>query len=409
MSGVSFAFALFKYFPHGGLQRDFLKFTRTALERGHRVRAYAPDWDQAPADLAGAAQLDLVRIERRGWTNHARDAAFARAVLRHHAAAPTDLLFGFNKMPGLDAYYVADSCYVAKAHAQRSRGYRLLPRYRGYAALEQAVFAAAAPTRILAISARELAIYQQVYGTPSSRCLLLPPGIEPDRVALNRSPEQEAKLINAVRADLGLTPGERLLCFIGSGFRKKGLDRALRAFAALPAAQRDSLRLLVAGRDKAAPFQALARQLDIADRVIWATAGRDDIPACLAASSGCLLPALDENTGTVILEAMLSGVPVLATANCGYAHYLSDYDAGLVCPEPFQQHTLNAQLEALLDPAAQARWSANGRAAGSDPRWFQLSDSVLDELERLADVRRLASATPSAAIAAVDSRAPDAH
>lgn len=388
MSGFRFAFALFKFFPHGGLQRDFLKITRAALARGHRVRAFAPDWSEAPAEFRQLSGLVLTPVARSGWTNHSRDASFAHEVLRLHALEPADLLLGFNKMPGLDVYFAADSCFVAKARAQRSPLYRLLPRYRSYAALESAVFARSATTRILSISDRELAIYQQTYGTPATRCVRLPPGIEPDRVAANRTPEETAQLVSAVRADLGLTPQERLLSFIGSGFRKKGLDRALRAFAALPESERATVRLLVAGRDKADAFQVLAQRLGIADRVIWAVEGRNDVPACLAASVGLVLPAYDETAGIVILEAMLSGVPVLVTANCGYAHYISEYDAGLVCPEPFEQAALNAQLCALLDSAAPARWSANGRAAGREPHWFQLGDAVVDELERLAAGRR---------------------
>jgi UDP-glucose:(heptosyl)LPS alpha-1,3-glucosyltransferase len=31
----------------------------------------------------------------------------------------------------------------------------------------------------------------------------------------------------------------------------------------------------------------------------------------------------------VLLEAMVAGLPVLTTAVCGYAHFVSDADAGL--------------------------------------------------------------------------------
>lgn len=43
-----------------------------------------------------------------------------------------------------------------------------------------------------------------------------------------------------------------------------------------------------------------------------------------------LHPAYSENTGTVLLEAMVAGLPVIATDVCGYAHYIVDEHMGKV-------------------------------------------------------------------------------
>ena len=72
-------------------------------------------------------------------------------------------------------------------------------------------------------------------------------------------------------------------------------------------------------------------------------------------------PAYNENTGTVLLEAVVAGLPVLTTAVCGYAHYVADADAGMVVPEPFEQARLDAFLARMLaDELARRRWRANG-------------------------------------------------
>ncbi|STI71723.1 UDP-glucose:(heptosyl) LPS alpha-1,3-glucosyltransferase [Escherichia coli] len=34
------AFCLYKYFPFGGLQRDFMRIAQTVAARGHHVRVY---------------------------------------------------------------------------------------------------------------------------------------------------------------------------------------------------------------------------------------------------------------------------------------------------------------------------------------------------------------------------------
>ena len=50
----------------------------------------------------------------------------------------------------------------------------------------------------------------------------------------------------------------------------------------------------------------------------------------------------------VILEAIVSGLPVLTTATCGYAFHVKDAAAGRVLPAPFRQDELNAALEEML-------------------------------------------------------------
>ena len=39
------AFTLFKYFPFGGLQRDFLRIALACQARGHAIRVYTLQWE----------------------------------------------------------------------------------------------------------------------------------------------------------------------------------------------------------------------------------------------------------------------------------------------------------------------------------------------------------------------------
>ena len=38
------AFCLYKYFPFGGLQRDFMRIAQAVAARGHHVRVYTQSW-----------------------------------------------------------------------------------------------------------------------------------------------------------------------------------------------------------------------------------------------------------------------------------------------------------------------------------------------------------------------------
>jgi UDP-glucose:(heptosyl)LPS alpha-1,3-glucosyltransferase len=365
-------FAIYKFFLHGGIQRDLLKIANECLQRGHRVRIYTGEW-RGPVPEGYELQV----LDVRALSNHRRYARFHQQMTTHLQHHPVDILVGMNKMPGLDVYYAGDTCYQEKALKQRGWWYRLTPRYRHFAAVERAVFAAQSPTRILTITDVETPIYQRHYQTPDERFFGLPPGIERDRVA----PPDATAVRQAFRAEFGLSEDQLLLLFVGSGFRKKGLDRVLRAIAALPETLTNRLQLFVIGSDNAVPFQRLARRFGLKDCVRFFP-GRDDVPRFLFAADALVLPAYDEAAGMIILEAAFAGLPALVSANCGYAHYLQSLDAGLVTPMPFSQERFNAQLQDILTSPRREHWRAAGRAGADNPEFFLLAQRAVDHLEQ---------------------------
>lgn len=366
------AFAIFKFFPHGGSARVLAKTVARCRVRGHAVRIYALEWEGTP--LAG---VETVVVPTCGIRSHVRQRRFADLVAAHVATHPVDLLVGMNKMPGLDVYYAVDSCFEEKARNQRSWPYRLTPRYRHYAEFERAVFREHGRTRILMIAPEQDVAFKSVYRTPAYRFHLLPPGIERERGAA--TPEAG----RALRRELGIAATDILLLFVGSGFVKKGLDRAIAGVAALPSTLRERVRLVVVGDDKAGRFKRLARRLRIATQVQF-VGGRDDVAAFYRAADALVLPAYDEAAGMVILEAAVAGVPVLATANCGYAFFLKEADAGIVTPVPFEQRRFNADLDRLLSAKERAGWSARGQALAIDERLYARSSRVVDLLKMFA-------------------------
>jgi UDP-glucose:(heptosyl)LPS alpha-1,3-glucosyltransferase len=366
---MQLAFTLFKYFPFGGLQRDFLRIALACQARGHGVRVYTLSWQ---GDIP--AGFEVAKAPVKALSNHRRYEKFAEWVQQDLAARPADRLVGFNKMPGLDVYYAGDPCYEHKARTLRGFFYRLSGRYRHFAAYERAVFAPQARTEILMISAVQQALYVKHYATPPARLHLLPPGIAPDR----RAPANAAEIRAGFRREFHLADDDLLLLQIGSGFKTKGLDRSLKAFAALDAGLKRRTRLIVIGEDNPKPFLAQARALGLAERVDILK-GRDDVPRFLLGADLLIHPAYSENTGTVLLEAVVAGLPVLTTAACGYAHYIEEADAGRVVPLPFRQETLDGMLAQMLaDAAARRRWSANGLAFAETADLYSLPERAAD-------------------------------
>jgi len=104
---VQLAFILFKYFPFGGLQRNFLRIAQACQQRGHDIRVYALSWQgEIPPGF------DVILVPAKAMSNHRRYERFATLVQNDLASRPADRVIGFNKMPGLDVYYAADPCYL---------------------------------------------------------------------------------------------------------------------------------------------------------------------------------------------------------------------------------------------------------------------------------------------------------
>lgn len=366
---MQLAFVLYKYFPFGGLQRDFMRIALECQQRGHQIRVYTLIWEgEVPPGF------EVLVAPVKAFFNHRRNEKLTAWMEADLAKRPVDRLIGFNKMPGLDVYYAADGCFEDKAQNLRHSLYRQWGRYRHFAEYERAVFAKDAKTQVLMISEVQQPLFIKHYHTPLERFHLLPPGIAQDR----RAPAEAPRIRAEFRKEFGLADGDLLLVQIGSGFKTKGVDRSLKALAALPAEIRKRTRLFVIGQDDPKVFQLQSAALGLGDIVTFMK-GRSDIPRFLMGADVLIHPAYNENTGTVLLEALVAGLPVLVSAVCGYAHYIAEADSGLVLDDPFEQTQLNDYLKTMLsDDAARAKWSLNGLAFADTADLYSMPQHAAD-------------------------------
>lgn len=366
------AFALYKYFPFGGLQRNMVSIAQACQERGHSIKVYTCDWQGPVPDGFEIELFDLTAL-----TNHNRNIKFARLLSKRLGEEPADIVVGFNKIPGIDLYYAADPCFAAKAFEDRSVFYRLTPRARHALDYEKQVFEASAHSHVLLVSEREKEVFRKYYGTQEHRFHVLPPGINRDRIA----PQNADEIRRRFRLESGVADDEKLLLSLGSGFKTKGVDRTLKALKALPQAIRNKTRLFVIGQDNPKPFQLAARALGITDNVSF-FAGRDDVPSILLGADLLVHPAYRENTGNVLLEAMVAGLPVITTDACGYAHYVRDAEMGTVIESPFNQQKFNHALQDLLEEP-KLQWQQKGQAFANDADIYRRPQHAANIIEQL--------------------------
>lgn len=376
---MKLSFLIYTYFPYGGQQRDFLRILKECLSRGHEVTVYTRQWE---GEMPDGINLTIVPVKASSRVKLYRK--FTEWVGTALKEAEDSLVVGFNKMPLLDVYFAADPCFSEKAEAQRGFYYRFTPRFKHFKSYEEALFGNTGKTEVMLLSPQQQKDFVKHYPSCESRLHNVPPGIDKDRRVEKRDPEIRAEL----RREFAVADDELLILQIGSGFRVKGVDRSLRAIAALDKKLQEKCRFILIGQDKPARFEKLARKLNVEGRVTILP-GRDDIPRFLAAADLLLHPAYMESAGYVLLEATIAGLPVLTTATCGYAFHIELAESGEVCSEPFEQEELNVKLSDMLAQIKTAPWSANGLEYGKNEELYSLPQYAANLIEEMARKKEL--------------------
>jgi UDP-glucose:(heptosyl)LPS alpha-1,3-glucosyltransferase len=332
-------FVLTSYFPYGGLQRDCLKTAKVCAERGHQVTIFTRNWEgQQPENIS----VEL--MGKKGLTNLALNRHFSKQLKKTLPRRNLDGIIGFSRiMVPMDLYYGADPCYIAKVKRLKGKWFQWTARYWHFKTLEKFIFNPGQKTQILLLTPHEIALYQEYYGTESNRFHVLPPGIQKHEYSQQKQENVKARIFTR----MGWSKQDQLLLFIGSNFRLKGLDRALRGVASLSKEVRKHIRFIVIGRDNPQRFIALAKELGIAQSVYF-LGGRMDATDFFLAADLLMHPAHSESAGIVLLEALSFGTAVLTTDTCGYAFHIEKAKAGYVLPSPFKQSHFNAYLEKML-------------------------------------------------------------
>jgi len=356
------ALVLFDWFAHGGLQRDCRRIGESLHDKGAQVDVICMNCEgDMPAGML------LVQAKNASGNSVSARKQFLMFLERHLAQHDYDAVIGFNRLPYLDYYFAADTCFAWKATRERNFFYRWTPRSQQYLAFEKAVFGQDSNTDLFMLSPMQKNEYLACYPQSQSRMVDLPPGIARDRMA----PDNAGQVRHEFRGEFAIGADELILLQVGTGYPVKGVDRSIRALASLPESIRHRTRLLLLGNDRQGRYAGLASRLGVADR-ITILSGRDDLPRFYQGADICLQPSQKESAGMVILEAIVAGLPVLATATCGYAFHVEQADAGVVLPAPFSQQSMNAALLEMLQGAERPRWRANGIAYGRAGNFYDM-------------------------------------
>jgi len=197
--------------------------------------------------------------------------------------------------------------------------------------------------------AREMA--EELRVAPPEKFAVIPLGLELERFgAVDRSAEARRR----ARAAVGVPEGARAVGIVGRLVPIKNHELFLEALAAdtlrspaapeaataradAPTARADApaasplFGVVVGSGEREAELKALAARLGVADRVRW-LGWRRDLPDIYAALDALALTSHDEGTPVAVLEALASGLPVVARDVGGVGEVLADVGTGTLLP-----------------------------------------------------------------------------
>ncbi|HUA77351.1 MAG TPA: glycosyltransferase family 4 protein [Acetobacteraceae bacterium] len=334
------------------LRHFLLPLMRAGHARGHEMIGLAPEGPLLDTVRAEGFRVIAVPFARR-LSPYAHVAAF-RAMVRLLRDEKPDLVHAHMLISGFLTRLAARRAGVPRiAYTSHGFHFREPSPWPRRAATFAAEWLGGRFTDITltvsaddAAAARRLGIASRAEAVGNGRD---PSRFRPDPIARTR-----------VRTELGTPPDRLVVVIISRLARVKGYPELLAAMRALPEAE-----LWVVGErltsDHGRDLAPLFASSGLGDRLKM-LGYREDTPAILAAADIFVLPSHFEGLPMVVIEAMLAGLPVIATDIPGPREQVVPGVTGLLVPRGEVAPLAAALQELAADPARRMRMGMAGRA-----------------------------------------------
>jgi len=179
--------------------------------------------------------------------------------------------------------------------------------------------------------------------------------------------------------------GKTNILFVGRLESRKGVNYLLQAYHAVKK-QTPECRLIVVGpgtrlRHK---YEKWVRQKKLEDVAFIGPVSYDELPRYYKTADIFCSPATgSESFGVVLLEAMATGKPIVASDIEGYASVMSHGDEGLLVPPRDWQKLAQALITLITDAPLRRQMGARGIARAPDYSWASVSRQVYNYYVRV--------------------------
>jgi phosphatidylinositol alpha 1,6-mannosyltransferase len=183
----------------------------------------------------------------------------------------------------------------------------------------------------------------------------------------------------SLRRRLGVSAGGVLIVYVGRIAPEKGIDVAIDAMRRLADRCGDDVRFAFAGDG---PAMARSRLRTAPGTTFTGSLSGDDLAAFYASADVLVFPSVTDTFGNVVLEAMASGLPVVASDH-GIGSELAA--AGSVAMFPAgESMALADEVERLVrDPGRRASLRDGGRRLAECRNWGAIWDELFADYGRV--------------------------
>jgi len=295
--------------------------TMAALkERGVDVALLGRSW-------SGGRDVEFIPCDPSRFPRFKRERKFADAACARLAQEAGALVQSHERIPCCDIFRAGDGVHAAFIeHRKRGMGalagaaLSMHPFHRSVIALEREMFASPRLKAVIANSQMVADEIVQHFHFAREKIHLVPNGIDLARF----HPDTRARFRNGTRRQLGTDERKPVAFFVGSGFKRKGLDATIAALSKSGI----GAELWVIGHDRHPPaYQRLAERNGVNLRLIGPVA--DPLPY-YASADILLLPSIYDPFPSTAIEALACGLPVVTSTSCGAKEAVAKLDPSLV-------------------------------------------------------------------------------
>lgn len=361
----------------GGTELDLYRTAIGLRDLGHEVHLFCSEFALDPPAGTVAHSIPIVPLGRT-----ARLWSFARVAPKIIRPYPFDVVVNFGQMISQDVLRSGAGSHQALLEKLGEQGglrrrlwHELSPYHRSLLALERRQYQPGNYKRILAVSEAVKRELLATYAVPQDKVTVIYNGVDEKRFHIGL----REKFRQSVRKQLHIPVDAPVVLFVGSGFRRKGLDRLLKAWGSR---QMKETYLVVVG-DEARPgrYKALAER-QAKGKIVF-VGRRDNVESYYGAADLLALPAVQEAFGNVVLEALASGLAVVVSQAVGAVEILKGRLAEGIVAHTEDPEEIAAKLWAMLERSRNSDFSMEARKLSEEYSWrnhFLKLDSFLKEI-----------------------------
>ena len=326
----------------GGTERDLFRTAEGLRDLGHEVHLFCSEFGITPPVGTAGHRIPVVPLGRT-----ARLWSFLVAAPKILRRASCDVVVNFGRMLSQDVIRSGGGphrVFLQKLGREGGMTRRIWqsisPYHQSLLAMEKKQFEPGHYKKVLAVSEavkRELTV---AYGVPPHLISVIYNGVDHERF----HPALREQSREAIKTQWHVPVNAPTVLFVGSGFRRKGLDRLLNVWKS---PRLKGVYLLVVGDDA----QRDAYEGRSATGNIVFVGRQENVQRYYGAADLVVLPAIQEAFGNVVLEALASGVPVVVSNTVGAAEVLKGSLAEGILAHADDPTEIEAKLLAMLGRA----------------------------------------------------------